>query len=143
MPNVEYTAGVEAALRAAEVAAKNAKTEVRPEHILYAFLQRPCIGTKILEDRGVNIDAMQATLEALLSQQDADGKAKAPKYNPLSRAVLRLAEAYARKKAHASDGHCLIVGTEHILYALSEQESEARSVLAQYQVLPIVVDSAV
>ncbi len=143
MPNLEYTAGVGAALRAAEAAAKNAKTEVRPEHILYALLQRPCVGTRILEDRGVNLDAMQATLEALLSQQDADGKTKAPKYNPLSRAVLRLAEAYARKKAQASDGRHLIVGTEHLLYALSEQESEARSVLAQYQVHRNIVDSAV
>jgi len=116
--DIQFTTKSQDALGASvRIAAAQGNPSVEPIHLLDSLLQQgPGIATALLENLGVNVAALTASVrEALQSLPSASGSTvAAPQLSQLSFKVLTAAEKLAKERGDE------YVSTEHILIGLAE-----------------------
>jgi len=116
--DIQFTTKSQDALGASvRIAAAQRNPSVEPIHLLDSLLQQgPGIATALLENLGVNVAALTASVrEALQSLPSASGSTvAAPQLSQLSFKVLTAAEKLAKERGDE------YVSTEHILIGLAE-----------------------
>lgn len=117
----------QALLVAQEVAKKTSTTYVGTEHILIGILAQPqSLGANILQSFGVSIENVNLVLKTVGRTQTPGGGGKTPGgLSGFAKKVIEDAVRFAHEFNHS------FVGTEHLLYALVQQDNTAATVILE------------
>ncbi len=130
----------EAVAAAQQSAAASGNPEVTPAHLLLALLGQPdSFPVPVLQRVGVDLDGLRARVQDLLGEQPVVSGADAPEPRP-SRALVTTLQAAERESA--AQGRQTI-STEHLLLALTGNDSGVADVLPDRDSLAKAIDEVV
>jgi ATP-dependent Clp protease ATP-binding subunit ClpC len=99
------------------------------EHVLLGLLTQPeSLGSSVLRGFGVTVENVKLVLKTVGRQKSADARATTPGEGGLSGFAKRVIEDAVRTAYQFNHS---MVGTEHLLYALMNQENTAATVILE------------
>ncbi|MFA5106768.1 MAG: ATP-dependent Clp protease ATP-binding subunit [Patescibacteria group bacterium] len=117
-------------VRATELTQEWGHPATQPEHLLYSLLsQRGSLGSEILHKVGLKKDVAKTVILEKIKPAASQAPAKPIDFSPLAKEALVKATTTARQHNHK------YIGTEHLLYALTQlKEPNIHSMLQRSQV---------